>query len=298
MRRYDEATFPSSPWLQSTPHVRIVTDSTATILPSHAQALGILVVPNRIIVQGRVYRDGVDINAAEFYRQFPRIGRSVVTEPASAEDLYSTYQWAFSQGATAIVSIHASRRVSLVYSHAQAAREALTPAPIDVIDSQFVGVGMWPAVIRAARLASTGASPQAILDGVATVLARTRLYALLESLDYMRRGGRSPRAVQLFGRALNAYPILSYQNGEVVPVDNVRTRPRAVQRMCQLAFGQGAVEEMLVCGTSVEWIAQMEAALAQQYHGTIQKTWLSPTIGVHTGPSVSIGVVYARSSDN
>jgi DegV family protein with EDD domain len=298
MRRYAEGTFPSSPWLRSLSHVRIVTDSTATILPSHAQALGILVVPNRILLEGRVYRDGVDINAAEFYQRFPLIGRSVVTEPASVEDLLSTYQWAFSQGATAIVSIHASRRVSLVHSHALAAREALAPAPIDVIDSQFIGVGMWPAVIRAARLASMGASPQAIQEGVAAVLARTRLYALLESLDYVRRGGRSPRAVQLFGRALNAYPILSYQNGEAVPVATVRTRPRALQRMCQLAFGQGGVEEMLVCGTSIEWIAQMEAALAQQYHGPIQKTWQSPTIGVHTGPSVSIGVVHTRNSGN
>jgi len=298
MRRYAEGTLPSSPWLQSPSHVRIVTDSTATILPSHAQALGILVVPNRILLEGRVYRDGVDVTAAEFYRQFPLIGRSVVTEPASAEDLFATYQWAFAQGASAIVSIHASRRVSLVYSHALAAREALASAPITVIDSQFVGVGMWPAVIRAARLASMGASPQAVQEGVVAVLARTRLYSLLESLDYVRRGGRSPRAVQLFGRILNAYPILSYQDGEAVPVDAVRTRPRALQRMCQLAFGQEEVEEMLVCGTSVEWIAQMEAALAQQYHGPIEKTWLSPTIGVHTGPSVSLGVVYARNSGN
>jgi DegV family protein with EDD domain len=253
-------------------------------------------VPNRILLEGRVYRDGIDINAAEFYHRFPLIGRSVITEPASTEDLISAYQWAFTQGATAVVSIHASRRVSMVYTHALAAREALAPAPIDVIDSQFVGVGMWPAVIRAARLASMGASPQVIQEGVAAVLTCTRLYALLESLDYVRRGGRSPRAVAFFGRAFNAYPILSYQNGEAVPAASVRTRPRALQRMCQLAFGEGAVEELLVCGTSIEWTAQMEAALAQQYHGPIQKTWLSPTIGAHTGPSVSIGVVLARAT--
>jgi DegV family protein with EDD domain len=253
-------------------------------------------VPNRIVMEGRVYRDGVDINAAEFYQKFPLIGRSVVTEAASAEDLFSAYQWAFIHGATAIVSIHASQRVSQVYSHALEAREALAPAPIDVIDSQFVGVGMWPAVIHAARLASRGAPPQAIQEGIVAVLACTRLYALLESLDYVRRGGRSQRAVQLFGRTLNAYPILSYQNGEAVPVATVRTRPRALQRMCQLAFGEGGVAEMLVCGTSIEWIAQMEAALAQQYHEPIQKTWLSPTIGAHTGPSVSIGVVLARAT--
>ena len=271
--------------------VRVVTDSTATILPSHAQALGILVVPNRILLEGRVYRDAIDLTAAQFYARFPRTGLAVATAPASAEDFYATYQWAFAQGATAIVSIHASRRVSQVFSNAVAARDALAPAVIDVIDSQLVGVGMWPAVVRAAKLASMWASPQAVHELVVAVLARTRLYSLLESLDYVRRGGRSPRAVNLFGRVMSAYPILTYQGGEAVPVESVRTRRRGLQRMCELALGHGAVESLLVCGTSAEWMAQMEAVLSEVYHGPLEKSWLSPTVGVHTGPSVGIGIV-------
>jgi DegV family protein with EDD domain len=162
---------------------------------------------------------------------------------------------------------------------------------IDVIDSQLVGVGMWPAVVRAAKLANMGASPQAVHEQVAAVLARTRLYTLLESLDYVRRGGRSPRAVRLFGRMMNAHPILSYQDGEAVPVESVRTVRRGLQRLRELALGQGAIESLLVCGTSAEWIAQMEAVLTEDYHGPIEKTWLSPTVGVHTGPSIAIGIV-------
>lgn len=276
--------------------VRVVTDSTATILPSHAQALGILVVPNRLLLEGRVYRDAIDLTAAQFYARFPRMGPTVATAPASAEDFYSTYQWAFAQGATAIVSIHASRRVSQVFSNALAARDALAPAVIDVIDSQLVGVGMWPAVVRAAKLASMGASPQAVHEQVAAVLARTRLYSLLESLEYVRRGGRSARAVHLFGRVMNAYPILSYQDGEAVPVESVRTRRRGLQRMRELALGHGAIESLLVCGTSAEWMAQMEAVLSEVYHGPLEKTWLSPTVGVHTGPSVGIGIVHLLDS--
>jgi DegV family protein with EDD domain len=271
--------------------VRVVTDSTATILPSHAQALGILVVPNRILLDGRVYRDAIDLTAAQFYARFPRMGLGVTTAPASAEDFYATYQWAFAQGATAIVSIHASRRVSQVFSNAVAARDAMAPAMIDVIDSQLVGVGMWPAVVRAAKLANMWATPQAVHELVVAVLARTRLYSLLESLDYVRRGGRSPRAVHLFGRVMNAYPILTYQGGEAVPVESVRTRRRGLQRMGELALGHGAIESLLVCGTSAEWMAQMEAVLTEVYHGPLEKAWLSPTLGVHTGPSVGIGIV-------
>jgi len=264
LRADPNSSSPSFPWDRPRPRVHIVTDSTATILPSHAQALGILVVPNRITLEGRVYRDAIDLTAAQFYARFPWVGRSVATEPASAEDFYHTYQWALAQGATAIVSIHASRRVSKVYANAVAARDALAPAMIDVIDSQLIGVGMWTAVVRAAQLASMGASPQAIHEHVLAVLARTRLYTVLESLEYIRRGGRSPRAVQLFGRMMNAYPILTYQDGEAAPVDSVRTRRRALQRMRELALGQWAVESLLVCGTSVEWIAQMEAVLTER----------------------------------
>jgi DegV family protein with EDD domain len=277
-------------------HVRVVTDSTATILPSHAQALGIVVVPNRILLQGQVYRDAIDLTAAQFYARFPRMGTSVATAPASAEDFYSTYQGIFAQGATAIVSIHPSRRVSQVFSNALAARDALAPAVIDVIDSQLVGVGMWPAVVRAAQVASRGASPPAVHEQVVAMLARTRLYTLLESLDYVRRGGRSPRAVRLFGRMMNAHPILSYQDGEAVPVESVRTLRRGLQRMRELALGQGAIESLLVCGTSAEWITQMEAVLTEEYHGPLERTWLSPTMGVHTGPSVAIGIVQLHDS--
>ncbi len=274
--------------------VCVVTDSTATILPSHAQALRILVVPNRIVLDGRVYRDAVDLTAAQFYAWFPRAGSSVETAPASMEDFVSAYQWAFTQGATAIVSIHASQRVSQVFSHAMAARDALAPAMIDVIDSQLIGVGMWPAVVRAAQVARQGAPLQVVHDEAVAVLARTRLYSLLESADFLRRGGRSPRAVRLLGRMMSASPILTYQDGEAVPVDVVRTRRRGLLRMRELALGHGAIESLLICGTSVEWIAQMEAVLAEQYHGSVEKTWLSPTIGVHTGPSVSIGIVQAH----
>jgi DegV family protein with EDD domain len=276
--------------------VRVVTDSTATILPSHAQALGIVVVPNRILLQGRVYRDAIDLTAAQFYARFPLVGLAVETAPASTEDFYSTYQWAFGRGATAIVSIHASRRVSQVFSNAVAARDALAPAVIDVIDSRLLGVGMWPAVVRAAKLANMGSSLQDVHEQVVAVLARTRLYTLLESIDYVRHGGRSPRAVSLFGRGKNVYPILTYQGGEAVPVESARTRQRGLQRMRDLALGQGAIESLLVCGTSAEWIAQMEAVLTEEYHGPLEKTWLSPTVGVHTGPSVAIGIVQSANS--
>ncbi len=279
---------------QARSRICIVTDSSATILPSHAQDLGIVVVPNRIVLDGRVYRDAVDLTAAQFYARFPRMAADAATKAASAKDFTATYQWVLTQGATGIVSIHPSQRVSQVYGHAVAARDAAALDVIDVIDSQLVGVGMWPAVVSAAKLARQGASLQVVHAHVMAVLSRTWLYTVLESVDFLRRGGRTPLVVQVLGRASNSYPILTYQEGTAVPIESVRTRREGLLRLRALALGHAPIESLLVCGTSVEWIAQMEAVMSAQFYGRVEKTWLSPTVGIHTGPSVAVGVVQAR----
>lgn len=271
--------------------VCIVTDSSADILPSHAQTIGVLVVPNRIVVDGVALRDGIDITASQFYAHLPRVKQPPYTQPATVEDLYTLYLGALQQGATQIVSIHISSRLSKVFANAVAARDFLATAPIDVIDSRQSGIGMWPAVTRAAQLAAMGASAREIHDAVMSLLARTRLYFLVESLEYLRRGGRIGRARGLLGTLAGAHPILTIQEGVVSPVETVRPRRRALGRLRELALGQGAIESLIMCGTSIESIAQMEALLAEAYDGTIKKTWLGPTQGANTGPAIAVAVV-------
>ena len=273
------------------PRVRIVTDSASDILPSHARAIGAFVVPSWIVMEGARYRDGIDISASEFYMRLPRLRVPPYTEPASPQDFVHIYQTAFSQGATAITSIHVSSKLSKIVEHATMAREYLAPTPIDVIDSQQAGIGMWPAVIRAAQLARMGAPPPVIHENVVSVLARTRLYALVESLEQLRRSGRIGRAREFFGSLLDVHPIITVEQGEVTPVETVRTRARGLQRLRELAQDAGALETLLICGTSIESIGHLEAALAGQYRGAIQKTWLGPAIGSNTGPCVAVALV-------
>lgn len=290
-----------SPWLHpgganfapapNHPHVRIVTDSASDILPSHARAIGAFVVPSWIVMDGARYRDGVDISASEFYMRLSRLRIPPYTEPASPQDFVHIYQAAFSQGAGAIISIHISSKLSKIFEHATMARDYLAPTPIDVIDSQQAGIGMWPAVIRAAQLARMGAPVPVIHETVVSVLARTRLYALVESLEQLRRSGRIGRAREFFGTLLDAHPIITVEQGEVTPVETVRTRARGLQRLRELTQDAGPLETLLICGASIESIGQLEAALAGQYGGAIQKTWLGPAIGSNTGPCVAVAVV-------
>lgn len=272
-------------------HVCVVTDSASDILPSHAHAIGVIVVPSRIVMDGEVFRDGIDISASQFYARLPRLHTLPYTEPAAPQEFYAAYQTAFRQGATAIVSIHVSSRLSKITQHASAAAEYLDPTAIDVIDSRQAGIGMWPAVIRAAQLARAGAPLHIIHETAVSILGRTRLYALVESLEQLRRNGRIGRARELLGTLLDAHPIITIEQGEVTPVDTVRPRARGLLRLRELVREVGAIETLLVCGTSIESIGQIEAVLAEQYQGTIQKTWLGPAIGANTGPCVAVAVV-------
>ncbi len=271
--------------------VRIITDSASDILPNHARALGIIVVPNRIIMDGSALRDGIDITASQYYARLPRLRSAPYTAPASADDLNLAYQVALQQGATAVLAVHVSSRLSWVVRHAQMARDYLAPAPVYIIDSQQAGIGMWPAVIKGAQLATAGASAREVYEAIVATLAHTRLYFMVESLEYLRRAGRIGRARQLLGTLMGAHPILTIEQGEIAPADTARPRDRAVRRMRELALDRGAVETLLLCGTSIESIAQMEAVLNEHYRGIIQKTWLGPTMGANLGPAVAIAVV-------
>ena len=276
---------------QKLARVRIVTDSSSDILPHHARAIGVVVVPNWIVLDGRALRDGVEITAAQFYAQLPHARTVPYTQPASVDDFALAYQWLFQQGATAILSIHLSARLSRVVEHAAAARDALSPAPIDVIDSRLSGIALWPAITHAAALAGRGASLQETREQVLGILARTRLYVMVESLEPLRRAGRIGQARVLLGALLDAHPILTIEQGEIAPVETVRPRRQALRRMRDLVRGLGALETLLICGTSIEAIAEWEAVLAEGYEGVIQKTWLGPTQGTNTGPAVAVAAV-------
>lgn len=289
----------SSSWPQSSRHpaltirptrVQIVADSATDILPRHARALGIVVVPNWIILDGNPLQDGVDITPAEFFARLPHV-RSVHTEPASAQAFLFAYQNALRQGATDVLSITISSRLSAVAQNAMAARQQMASASIQVIDSLQAGIGMWPAVIAAAKLASTGAPLDAVTALALSQLARTRVYFLVESLEYLRRGGRIGRARELLGTLVNAHPILTVADGEVTPVETVRPRSRALQRLRELAFAHGPPDTVLICGSAIEAIDGLERLLAEQYGGWIEKTWLGPTLGANTGPVLALAVV-------
>jgi DegV family protein with EDD domain len=271
--------------------VHVVTDSAADILPKHAHALGLTVVPNRVMLDGQVYRDGLDLTPTRFFIRLPYAERMPHTEPASPQDLYAAYTAALRRGATAVVAIHVSSQLSRVVAHAQAAWAQLAGAPIYLIDSLQAGIGMWPAVIEAANLARLGARADDVQAIACTMLERTRVYFLVETLEYLRRSGRIGRASAVVGTLLDARPILTIEEGEVAVVETVRPRARALLRLRELVLGEGPLSDLIVCGSSSEGMDQVVALLQEQYAGSIQKAWLGPTLGANVGPLVGVAAV-------
>jgi DegV family protein with EDD domain len=271
-------------------NVRVITDSASDLLPNHARAIGVLVIPNRIVLDGYVLRDGIDVTAAQFYAHLPRAKNPPSTQPAPAADFYQAYLQTLQQGA-AIISIHVSSRLSQVVHQAAAARDALAPAPIAVVDSLQLGIGMWPAVIEAARVAQLGASLQEVHARALALLARTHAFVVVESLEPLRRSGRIGRVQELLGTLVDARPILTLDQGEAQLVETVRGHRQVVLRLRQVALSLGEIETLLICGTSIEAIWELETVLAEQYRGPIQKTWLGPSIGANLGAAIAVAVV-------
>jgi DegV family protein with EDD domain len=270
--------------------VRIVADSSTDILPRHAQALGIVVVPNLVVMDGVALRDGVDITSAQFFSRLPYLRSMPSTLPAAPRDFYFAYQTAFHQGATAVLSIHVSSRLSQVIQHAQVAREQMPQAPIYLLDTLQAGIGIWPAVTKAAQLANRGAPIDEVYGAARSILMRTQLYFVVETLEYLRRGGRIGRARELLGTMMDAHPILTIRDGEVAPLANVRSFERALRYMRDVALAH-TPETVLICASTIERISQMERLLQQRYGDVIDKTWLGPTLGANAGPVTAVAVV-------
>src|SRR5947209_6543060 len=242
--------------------IRIVTDSTADIPQEKAQTLGITVVPLTAFFGEEAYLDGVELDNAGFYRKLQAskaLPRTSQPAPAKFQEVYSRL---INEGADAILSIHLSAKLSGTYQSACTARDSLPDdvkrVPIDIIDSQSISVGMSHAIIHAAQEAREGHSLEEIRAHVLDELSRTRVLAVLDTLEFVKRGGRIGGAQAFLGNMLSVKPIISLSRGEVVGVEQPRTRNKAYARVAQLLSEMGQPEAISLAQSSDEVGQQMK----------------------------------------
>lgn len=272
--------------------IRIVTDSTADLPEEAEQQLGIVVVPLNVIFGEQVYRDGVDITGEEFYRRLQTDPIHPTTSQPSPATFQAVYERLAQEGAEGIISIHISSKLSGTWRSAQLGRDAANvTCPIEVVDSRTVSLALGFCAMRAAEAANQGAPLPDVLAITDYAIHHVWLYDMLDTLEYLRRGGRMGRARALLGSLLSIKPIVTLEDGEVVPAARVRTRARAIEELVNLALSHTNVIRAGVGYTTTPDDAELvRRRLADAFpNAQIIVTRLGPVLGVHVGPG-SLGV--------
>jgi len=211
----------------------LVTDSTAYLPSALLDGLDIRVVPLHVVVGGRTHSEGVDIDPAAVAAAL-RAFTPVTTSRPTPAAFIDAYEAAAAAGADSVVSVHLSEAMSSTIGSAHLAASE-SPIPVTVIDSRGLGMAMGFAVLAGARLAAGGASAGEVADAVRATCAGASVMFYVDTLEYLRRGGRIGKAGAMLGSALAIKPILGLRDGQIVPLERVRTSSRAIARLEELA---------------------------------------------------------------
>lgn len=266
--------------------VRIVTDSTCDLPPALVAAHGITVVPLTVFFGEEALLDSVDISAPAFYERMTSSGVLPRTSQPSVELFRRAYLEAAENGEE-IVSIHLSSKLSGTLNAASVAREEVAPeVHVDLIDSYNVSLGLGLIVLEAARAAQSGATLTEVVATARRVMDRVSVYVCVDTLEYLKKGGRIGRASSFLGSVLSIKPILHVEDGEVAPFERVRTRARATERLFELAASQARAKQMFVAAGGDDTAARelIERLRPILPHTDLFVGQLGPVVGVYTGP--------------
>jgi DegV family protein with EDD domain len=273
--------------------VAIVTDSTAYLPPEAPARHRITVVPLAVVLGEQALEEGTEISARSVAAALQR-RRSVTTSRPSPEDFSNAYRAAAERGACGIVSLHLSAEISGTFDAARLAAES-APVPVRVVDTGMVAMALGFPVLAAAETAKAGGTVDDVVAAAQKRACETSAYFYVDTLDYLRRGGRIGAAQALLGSALAVKPLLELVQGRIELMEKVRTASRAIARLEELVVdraGQARVD------IAVHHLAAAERAeaLAGRLKGRVpglaelHVSEVGAVIGAHTGPGL-LGVV-------
>ncbi|HKP51422.1 MAG TPA: DegV family protein [Chloroflexia bacterium] len=278
--------------------VRIVTDSAADIPADLARELDITVIPLNVIMEGKTYRDGVDLSGEEFYERL-KTTRSVTTTSLPSLDAFAeAYRRLTTEGCD-VVSIHLSSKLSGTFNAALMASTAdgVSPEAIEVVDSRSVSMAQGWIAIRAVEAARSGGSLAEVDELAENLAKRTALYGVLNTLEYVIRSGRVSRLPGTVGNFLSIKPIVTtLPNGEATILEKVRTRKKALTRVVQLTSELGPLERIAVMHGADEEGATQLADMLQSLDvpQPIMICHIGAVLGTHLGPE-AVGVCCLKS---
>ncbi|WP_329018648.1 DegV family protein [Streptomyces sp. NBC_00690] len=278
-------------------HVAIVTDSTA-YLPQPAMARhGMVAVPLTVVLGDEALEEGTEISARSLALALQK-RRSVTTSRPSPQVFAETYRARAEAGATGIVSLHLSAEFSGTYDAAVlAAKDA--PVPVHVVDTGMVAMALGFCALAAAEAAEAGGSLDEVVAAAEKRAANTSAFFYVDTLDYLRRGGRIGAAQALFGSALAVKPLLQLVNGRIEMLEKVRTASKAIARLEEIAVaeaGSATVDVAVHHLAAPERAAALADRLRERVPGLVDLhvSEVGAVIGAHTGPGLLGAVISPR----
>jgi DegV family protein with EDD domain len=270
----------------------IVTDSACDLTDDEVAQWGIEVVSLSIRFGDEEFIDRTELPVSEFYRRLassPTLPQTAAPAPGAFTAAYERLRNA---GADEIVVIDLSSELSATMQSAQTAANAFTDAPVSVVDSRSITAGLGQLVLRAAALARDGAAAETIVKEVDSLKSRQRIYGTLDTLEYLKKGGRIGGAQALLGSMLSIKPLLDISSGRVEEAGKTRTRKKALQWLRDQVLRQQPVENLNVIHSEAPDIDEFLQMLREDIDVTkVRVGPIGAVIGSHAGPRV-VGVAF------
>ncbi|HZE50155.1 MAG TPA: DegV family protein [Jatrophihabitantaceae bacterium] len=281
----------------SVARVAVVTDSTAYLPPGVAEEYDVSVVPLRVTIDSRTGTDGIDVSSAEVTRAL-RDRTPVATSRPTPAEFAAVYQRALDGGASNVVSVHLSAALSGTWESAVLAAQDFDYGTVRVVDSRSTVMALGFAVLAAAGAAREGKPASAVQDAAVSTVDSTRTFFYVDTLEYLRRGGRIGAGAALLATSLSVKPLLHVLDGQIVPLEKVRTSAKAIARLVQLtvaAAGTGPADLAVHHLDAPERAAEVAARLRAEVPGLgeLHTSEVGAVIGAHIGPGV-LGTVVVR----
>ena len=267
--------------------IGIVTDSTSDIPKYLIEQYEMEVIPTILILDGKEYADGQGISRDDFYTRLPSLRKLPTTAAPSIGDFSSRYDSLLRRGCDHLISIHAAGQLTTIVNSAQQAAQDF-PNKITIIDSGSLSLGIGFQAIAAAEAAENGL--QAALNAIKSTRRRLKVYAALDTMEYLKRSGRVPGAVATLGGLLSIKPLVEPIDGEVKAVGAVRTTSQANERILSLLLEQGELERLAILHTGAEsrakeFLGMVMQKASQSVPRDILIVNVTSVIGTHVGPN-------------
>jgi DegV family protein with EDD domain len=285
--------------MSNKPSVKVVTDSTSDITPEQAKQWGVTVVPLTVLMGDETLRDGIDIKPQEFYQRLPHLDKLPTTSQPSPGLFLKAYEELTADGSS-VISIHISSKLSGTAENAKVAARNFPEGRIRVIDSKQVSAGIAFGVQTAVEMSRAGYDIDRIEEEVKSVFERVQIYATLDTLEYLKKGGRIGGMRAFMGSILSIKPLIIIKEGEVQPLEQIRTRTKALQRLAEIVKKQGKIERLAVLhGDDQEGATELANLLASSF--PLKDMYISligPVVGTHAGPrTLGVGIQRTKQQD-